>query len=486
MDSHTILSPPSNGVTIKPGSLKRRRYPHVSINNLSVTILIFGGSSSSPPSLLFARSNVSDDDVGASSFPFGACAYSTSPSFMKHIPTRRKHDVGTTAFTTQYSYPLRSSISNPSRNHKRKIITYSASLSSSELPSQNYSDDYNIEWDDNMASPAQSINDFRRRHGVLPNLRRDVIMTGNNNDGMFQSDDEWESYLNMDVAIDEIGDIINFNNGEGKINDRIPLQLVESKEDMLVEGGSKTNRSLSKASDARKSGASIPATEDEREAIHNMIDSKADDIQNKSNPDATPASQLQQKQQQKQTQSTPKSSQSSRQRITTDQINLIKSSVSLVDVIESYNLPHFTRSSSSNSYSPTTATAKACCPFHDDHNPSMSIDNSRGLYKCFVCDAGGDVFNFIREYDYLDKTKKGGGGQKKMGYMQAVEYVAREFGDADLVKDWNFGSGSRDGSTEGMSDAAKENIRQREWKKERSVPNWKFHDTTTALYSNGC
>jgi hypothetical protein len=326
-----------------------------------------------------------------------------------------------------------------------------------------------------MASPSQSINDFRRRHGVLPNLRRDVIMTGNNNDGMFQNDDEWESYLNMDVAIDEIGDILNFNNGEGKINDRISRQLEESKEDMLVEEGSKTNRSLSKASDARKSRASIPATEDEREAIHNMIDSKADDIQNKSNPDATPASQLQKQQQQ---QSTSKSSHSPRQRITTDQINLIKSSVSLVDVIESYNLPHFTRSSS-NSYSPTAATAKACCPFHDDHNPSMSIDNSRGLYKCFVCDAGGDLFNFIREYDYLDRVKRGGGGgQEKMGYMQSVEYVAREFGDADLVRDWNFGSGSRDGSTEGMSDEAKENIRKREWKKERSVTNWKFHGNT--------
>ena len=53
--------------------------------------------------------------------------------------------------------------------------------------------------------------------------------------------------------------------------------------------------------------------------------------------------------------------------------------------------------------------------------------------------------------------------------MQAVEYVAREFGNADLVSDWNFGSRAGSGTYEGMSDEAKENIRQREWKRERLV-----------------
>ena len=30
----------------------------------------------------------------------------------------------------------------------------------------------------------------------------------------------------------------------------------------------------------------------------------------------------------------------------------------------------------------------ACCPFHDDHHPSMKIDTN---YYCFACGAKGDV-----------------------------------------------------------------------------------------------
>ena len=37
--------------------------------------------------------------------------------------------------------------------------------------------------------------------------------------------------------------------------------------------------------------------------------------------------------------------------------------------------------------------AVACCPFHDDKHPSMSIDVKRGLWKCFVCDIGGTVID---------------------------------------------------------------------------------------------
>ena len=37
---------------------------------------------------------------------------------------------------------------------------------------------------------------------------------------------------------------------------------------------------------------------------------------------------------------------------------------------------------------------QALCPFHDDKNPSLSINLKTGLYKCFACDAAGDVFSF--------------------------------------------------------------------------------------------
>ena len=39
----------------------------------------------------------------------------------------------------------------------------------------------------------------------------------------------------------------------------------------------------------------------------------------------------------------------------------------------------------------------AVCPFHQEKTPSMSIDRARGLYHCFGCGKGGDVFDFVSE-----------------------------------------------------------------------------------------
>ena len=32
------------------------------------------------------------------------------------------------------------------------------------------------------------------------------------------------------------------------------------------------------------------------------------------------------------------------------------------------------------------------CPFHNDHSPSMSVNQPRQIYHCFSCGAGGGVF----------------------------------------------------------------------------------------------
>jgi len=41
------------------------------------------------------------------------------------------------------------------------------------------------------------------------------------------------------------------------------------------------------------------------------------------------------------------------------------------------------------------------CPFHDDHDPSLSISPDKQIYKCFVCGAGGNVFNFVKEHEKI-------------------------------------------------------------------------------------
>lgn len=39
----------------------------------------------------------------------------------------------------------------------------------------------------------------------------------------------------------------------------------------------------------------------------------------------------------------------------------------------------------------------AVCPFHQEKTASMSLDRARGLYHCFGCGKGGDVFDFVCE-----------------------------------------------------------------------------------------
>ena len=44
------------------------------------------------------------------------------------------------------------------------------------------------------------------------------------------------------------------------------------------------------------------------------------------------------------------------------------------------------------------------CPFHDDKDPSMSIDFTTGLYYCHSCQEGGDVFRFYMKQNSCSFT----------------------------------------------------------------------------------
>lgn len=45
---------------------------------------------------------------------------------------------------------------------------------------------------------------------------------------------------------------------------------------------------------------------------------------------------------------------------------------------------------------------KALCPFHDDHNPSLELNPERQSFKCWVCGAGGDIFDFVQKYERIE------------------------------------------------------------------------------------
>ena len=42
---------------------------------------------------------------------------------------------------------------------------------------------------------------------------------------------------------------------------------------------------------------------------------------------------------------------------------------------------------------------KCTCPFHNDTHPSMMINTSKGIAKCFACGSGGNAVSFIQKYE---------------------------------------------------------------------------------------
>ncbi|MFD0979624.1 DNA primase [Tropicimonas aquimaris] len=57
----------------------------------------------------------------------------------------------------------------------------------------------------------------------------------------------------------------------------------------------------------------------------------------------------------------------------------------------------------------------APCPFHQEKTASFHVDDRKGFYHCFGCQASGDALAFVRETE-------------NVGFMEAVEILAQEAG----------------------------------------------------------
>ena len=85
-------------------------------------------------------------------------------------------------------------------------------------------------------------------------------------------------------------------------------------------------------------------------------------------------------------------------------INDIRNKADIVDIV--------------GSYIPLTKKGKdylAVCPFHDDHSPSMHVSPNKQIYKCFSCNAAGNVFTFVQNYE-------------DVSFVEAVKIVADKIG----------------------------------------------------------
>ena len=63
----------------------------------------------------------------------------------------------------------------------------------------------------------------------------------------------------------------------------------------------------------------------------------------------------------------------------------ILSSSNIINILEYYGLK-VTRN-------------KCTCPFHNDTHPSMMVNTSKGIAKCFACGSGGNAVSFIQKYE---------------------------------------------------------------------------------------
>ena len=51
---------------------------------------------------------------------------------------------------------------------------------------------------------------------------------------------------------------------------------------------------------------------------------------------------------------------------------------------------------------------RGLCPFHPEKTPSFYIDDEKGLFYCFGCQAGGDAFKFVmlkENVEFLDAAR---------------------------------------------------------------------------------
>lgn len=60
-------------------------------------------------------------------------------------------------------------------------------------------------------------------------------------------------------------------------------------------------------------------------------------------------------------------------------------------------------------------TLKGLCPFHQEKTPSFTVDPGKGVYHCFGCGEGGDVYGFLQKAEALT-------------FPEAVEHLARREG----------------------------------------------------------
>lgn len=119
-------------------------------------------------------------------------------------------------------------------------------------------------------------------------------------------------------------------------------------------------------------------------------------------------------------------------KIREDDIDLLRDKADLVEVISSHT--HLKKAGGH--------TFKGLCPFHSEKTPSFTVDTAKGLFHCFGCGKGGNVYQFVQQIENLP-------------FPEAVEWVARRFNYELRYEDQTPGQAQAYGMKRRLADANK-------------------------------
>jgi len=75
-------------------------------------------------------------------------------------------------------------------------------------------------------------------------------------------------------------------------------------------------------------------------------------------------------------------------------------------------------------------TYKACCPFHSEKTPSFTVNQEKGLFYCFGCQEGGDIFDFLMKIEHLSFAEAG----EKLAVRAGLEWKAVSSDPAERLR----------------------------------------------------
>lgn len=104
----------------------------------------------------------------------------------------------------------------------------------------------------------------------------------------------------------------------------------------------------------------------------------------------------------------------------TDTLEQIRDKIDIVELVRQY-VPNLKRAGK---------LYKACCPFHHEKTPSFTCSSEKGLYYCFGCQEGGNIFNFLMKIENLSFRE----ALEKLADMAGVELEPAKLLSADEIR----------------------------------------------------